>query len=111
MNESDLQGAIIDAARLFSWRTAHFRPALTKHGWRTPVQGDGKGFPDILLIRDRRLLVVELKAGRNKLSAEQEAWLEAFRGVPGVEVHVWREGDWPDEVLRVLSGKPIKEAA
>jgi hypothetical protein len=61
--------------------------------WRTAVQGDGKGFPDLVLLRDGVLLVAELKVGNNKLSPSQAAWLAAFRAA-GVAASVWRPGDW-----------------
>jgi hypothetical protein len=49
--EDEFQTAIITAARLMKWtRIVHFRPARTKHGWQTPLQGDN-GFPDLLMIR------------------------------------------------------------
>jgi hypothetical protein len=30
---------VIELAKLRGWRTAHFRPARTAHGWRTAVLG------------------------------------------------------------------------
>lgn len=44
-DERQWQAQVIELARILGWRVAHFRPALTKHGWRTPVQADGAGFP------------------------------------------------------------------
>ena len=54
---------VMDFAKIQGWRRAHFRPAKTAKGWRTPVSGDAKGFPDLLLIRPRtgHRLVAELK--------------------------------------------------
>lgn len=90
--EDELLSCVIDTARLFGWRVAHFRPALTKHGWRTAVSGDGKGFPDLILVREE-VLAVELKVGGNTLSDDQAAWLEAFRAA-GTDAHVWTDADW-----------------
>jgi hypothetical protein len=53
-SEASFLEQIIDLAHLFGWRVAHFRAARTFSGWRTPVQGDGKGFPDLVLCRRRR---------------------------------------------------------
>lgn len=92
MPERELQDAVIKLARLLGWRSAHFRPAMTTHGWRTAVQGDGKGFPDVVLIRDERLVVAELKSDSGQLTNEQDQWLAAWRSV-GAEVHVWRPED------------------
>ena len=47
MSERELQDAVIQLARLLGWRVAHFRPAMTTRGWRTPVSADGAGFPDL----------------------------------------------------------------
>ena len=90
--EAELLSCVIDTARLFGWRVAHFRPSQTKNGWRTAVQGDGKGFPDLILVRDC-VLAVELKVGGNTLSDEQAEWIEAFR-TAGVAAHVWTDSDW-----------------
>jgi hypothetical protein len=94
VTERELQTAVIETAQLLGWKIAHFRPALTKRGWRTPVEGDGAGFPDLVLIHPAgRILVRELKAGRNKLRPEQADWLHLFSQA-GVDAAVWRPDDW-----------------
>jgi hypothetical protein len=104
--ERGFQDAVVDLARLNGWRTAHFRPALTQKGWRTPVAADGAGFPDLILARGPRLVVAELKRESGKTSGEQDQWLDAFAAVaamnPLVEVHVWRPSDW-DTIAATLS--------
>jgi hypothetical protein len=97
----------LQLASIFRWRTAHFRPALTKKGWRTPVAGDGKGFLDLLMIKPPRIVVAELKSARGKLTPEQEEWLADWRACPGAEAFVWKP-DQLDEVTGVLSGKLIR---
>jgi hypothetical protein len=101
VSELDFQRQVIELARLFRWRVAHFRAAKTSKGWRTAVQADGAGFPDLVLVRDR-IVFAELKAERGRLSPEQAAWLEALGRVPGLAVHVWRPSDLEAiaEVLR-----------
>jgi hypothetical protein len=103
LTEKDWMRQVVDLARLLGWRVAHFRPAMTKHGWVTPVAADGKGFPDLLCTRRGRLLVAELKSDSGKIAPEQEVWLEAFRAA-GAEVFVWRPAD-ADEVLGILRRK------
>ena len=88
---------IIVMAHLYQWTVAHFRPARTATGWATAVQGDGKGFPDLVLLRAPRLLFAEAKSAKGRLSPEQAAWLELLRQVPGVEVKTWRPSMW-DEI-------------
>lgn len=110
MIEADLHRGVIETAQLLGWRVAHFRPARTAHGWRTPVEADGKGFPDLVLVRDR-VVFVELKCGRNRLSPEQDAWLEALK-LAGVEAYLWTDETWGrGEVEAVLRQSTQHEEA
>jgi hypothetical protein len=105
MTEAELLSVVLETAALFGWRTAHFRPAVTSHGWRTAVSGDGKGFPDLVLIRER-LIAAELKSAAGRLSVDQSEWLLALEKA-GVEVHVWRPEAWTDGTIeRVLRATP-----
>jgi VRR-NUC domain len=97
MSEADLQGVVIDLAHLYRWRVAHFRSVAVKHGdrvaYETPVQADGAGFPDLVLVRGGRVLYRELKSERGTLSAAQQDWLHALRSA-GADANVWRPSDW-----------------
>jgi len=100
MSEAEWQQQVIDLAHLYGWRIAHFRPAQNARGdWRTPVAADGKGFPDLVLTRDR-LLFVELKSETGRLTREQRHWLDALQAA-GAEVAVWKPRDF-DTVLDTL---------
>ena len=87
-------------AQACGWKVAHFRTVRilrangTSH-YATPVQADGAGFPDLILVRRRRVIAAELKAGKNQPRADQVAWLEAFRGA-SVEAYTWRPTDMND---------------
>src|SRR5690606_644046 len=83
----DLQKGIIELARRHGWIAAHFTAVRTEHGWRVPVAADGKGFPDLILVRDR-LVAVEVKGDGDQLRPDQKRWLAALR-ISGVEAHVW----------------------
>lgn len=106
LTERGFQARIIDAAHLFGWRVAHFRPARTASGgWVTPVSADGAGFPDLVLVNptmpDSEILYREVKTDRGRLTGEQAewgAWLEARGGNWGV----WRPQDW-GSIMRTLS--------
>ena len=101
MSESDLQAQIIDLAHLYGWRVAHFRPAQTKYGWRTPVSADGKGFPDLCLVKGGKLIFWEVKSGVLLLSKEQAEWLDWLGPVDGVIARVVRVDDW-EYICRIL---------
>lgn len=97
--EDEFQKQVIELAQKRGWHVAHFRPARVirkgKETWRTPVEGD-KGFPDLVLARDRIVIHAELKSDSGVVSPEQHAWLMALGGV------VWRPKSWPtiEEILR-----------
>lgn len=110
MTEAQLQDAIVEAARVLGWRVAHFRPALTQHGWRTPGSYDAKGYPDLTLVRDR-VVFAELKTERGALTDEQRAWGSALR-LAGAEHHVWTPSDWLDgSVDKVINPRAKEKAA
>ena len=106
MTEAELQEAVIDLAHLLGWTVAHFRPARTAQGWRTPVAADGAGFPDCVFVRDR-VVYAELKSAKGAPSAAQRRWLDQLDRA-GAETYVWRPADWMDgtieSTLRRTSG-------
>lgn len=101
MSERDLQSSCIEIAKLYGWRVAHQRPARTAQDWRTAVEGHA-GLPDLILARGSRngrparLLFVELKAARGRLSLDQKLWLEVLIQVEGVDVRLWTPNDLYD---------------
>lgn len=109
ISESQLQKAVIDLARTLGWKVAHFRPALTARGWRTPVEADGAGYPDLTLAhpKQRRLIFAELKARGGRLSLEQVEWLDTLTDTECCEVACWLPVDWTDgTVERLLRDRP-----
>ncbi len=107
MTEAQLSKAVLDHARLLGWRIARFPAAnwvRTSAGkeFVKPLAHDTKGFPDALLVRER-LIAVEFKAEKGKLSFEQLAWNEALDRAE-VEVYLWAPRHWNDgTVERVLA--------
>lgn len=88
--EAEFQSAIVDAARALGWLCVHF----------PRMQGNPSGWPDWIMLRDGRWLVVELKREDGKLSRHQRDWLERL-AAHGAETYVWRPSMW-DEALAVL---------
>ena len=108
LRESVFTAAVIELAQILGWRVAHFRPSRTVHGWRTAVQGDGAGFPDLSMVRDR-VVIAELKtdARSSQPSEAQTIWLERFTAA-GVEAYLWRPRDL-EKIAAVLTSKGIEE--
>ena len=100
MTEAELQECVIDTAHLFGWKVAHFRAAMTKHGWRTPVAADGKGFPDCVLVRDR-VIFAELKSSTGRISPDQSEWMISLRAA-GAEYHLWAPDDWQSGAIEAV---------
>lgn len=106
VSEEQLQNMVISLARYLGYKVAHFRGVRIQRRngtvyYQTPVQADGKGFPDLVLARPGRLVFAELKSATGKLSPEQEEWLKAIDAAGG-EAYVWRPADI-DEIEQVLT--------
>jgi hypothetical protein len=78
-------------AQLFGWRIYHTHDSRRSE----------PGFPDVVLVRDGRLIFAELKTDTGRITAAQLAWLTALEQCSNVEAHIWRPRDWP-AVLRTL---------
>jgi len=104
MRESEFQLQVIEYAQIHKWRVAHFRPGRVLRGgkeiYETPIGADGRGFPDLLMLRGERAIVAELKIPPNDTTPEQDDWLKSFNAAHVTAV-VWRPDDWP-EIERVL---------
>jgi hypothetical protein len=99
MTEDQLLGAVLDLAYYERWLTHHDRRS------DKALQQGESGFPDVIAARPPRLVVAELKRETEKPTAAQERWLDVYRAVPGVEVHVWRPSDWRSGLIgRVFHG-------
>ena len=99
--EREFQQQVIDLAHIFHWRVTHFRPAQTTKGWRTAVSADGMGFPDLVLAREGRLIFIEVKSERGKLSLEQSEWLEVLKATGKCETFLLYPSDF-DIIVKIL---------
>lgn len=79
MKEKDLLAAVRQLARRLGWMEYH-----TYRSTKSPA-----GFPDLVLVRPPRLIFVELKTEKGKLSEAQDAWINALVKT-NVEVAIWR---------------------
>ena len=94
-SEKEFQGMVENVARAFGWRWYHTHDSRRSE----------KGFPDLFLVHPERhqSFWAELKVGRNKPTAEQEAWIAMLVNCRAV-VFVWYPKHW-DEIVDVLSGE------
>ena len=100
MKEADFLKSVVDLAHVYKWKMVHFRSALRKDGtYQTPVQGDGSGFPDLVLVREC-IIFAELKSEQGKLSGNQVIWLNDLR-TAGQIVYLWRPSDW-EQIVDIL---------
>lgn len=99
ITESEWQTHVITIARLNGWSFYH--PPDNRPGRNGKVQYVVAGWPDLVLVRDGRMVVAELKTRLGKTTAAQDKWLAELALVPGIEAHVWRPGD-DDKVIATL---------
>ena len=100
ISEKAFSRQVEDLLKTFHWRWCHFRPARTEHGWRTALSGH-QGFPDYIATKGSRLLICELKSGKNKLSPSQVEWIDSLKQIPSTEVYVWYPENW-DDIVSIL---------
>ncbi|MBC9000464.1 VRR-NUC domain-containing protein [Micromonospora aurantiaca (nom. illeg.)] len=92
MSEDELKKAVLDLCKTLHLRTAHFRPARTEQGWRTPVEGDGQGWPDLVIAGPGGALFRELKSRTGRVEPDQKVWLSVLTAA-GENAGVWRPID------------------
>ncbi len=112
MTEAEFATWLVDVAHVYGWRCAHFRPARTERSWRTPVQGDGIGFPDCILIHRRRGQGMALELKREKgcrVTPEQAEWIASFVSTGWIAM-VATPAD-RDQLLSLLSGERAEKTA
>lgn len=98
MSEESFQGAIVEYAVLLGYLAYHTHDS----------RRSAPGFPDLVLVRDERLLFAELKTDVGRVAPAQRDWLAALEAT-GVEVYVWRPKDW-NQIIETLRRRPPEEA-
>ena len=91
MTEKEFLQQVRDLAKLCGWLVYH-----THDSRRSP-----EGFPDLVLVRNDKVIFAELKSKKGRTTSAQEMWLKALEKVPGVDVYLWRPSDW-DRIVDVL---------
>lgn len=101
--ERYLQDAVATVARAHGWMVAHFRPAIERGQYATPVAYDAEGFPDLVLVRDR-VIYAELKSEKGELTFEEAKWIRRLEDAKE-EVYVWRPSMWK-EIKTIITREP-----
>ena len=99
--EEEFLRAVLALAKDRGWLSYHARPAMSRGGkFLTAVQGSGKGFPDLVLVRDS-VVWAELKTATGRLRPEQAGWIAQLK-LARQAVFLWRPADWAtiERVLR-----------
>lgn len=108
ITERQWQRTVEGVAAAAGWLAYHApdnRPVTSINGARY-VQSVRAGFPDLVLVKAGRLLVVELKTQTGRVTAEQLRWLTELAAA-GVEVAVWRPADERIMQAVLLHGEPV----
>jgi hypothetical protein len=105
LTERAFEREVVQYATLMRWRCWRDKASNARrtcehcgeplHPIRNPA-----GWPDLVLVRRPRVIFVELKSDRGKLTPDQMALLTELREC-GQEVYVWRPEDW-ERIERTL---------
>lgn len=83
ITEKQFMAQVIQLAKLLGWKVYH-----TFDSRRSVF-----GFPDLILLRGKRLLAIELKVEKNQPTPEQKMWLRSFAAT-GAFAAVWTPDCW-----------------
>ena len=102
VSERDFQRSVVELATALGWMIYHQLDAGTckKCGAFNFSKRIGPGYPDLTLAGHGRVLFVELKAEKGRVSTDQKEWAERLDAGPG-EYYLFRPSQW-DEVVEVL---------
>jgi VRR-NUC domain len=106
ISEKAFQKQIMDLARMYGWRVAHFSDSRKQVKPGVFVgDADAAGFPDLFLIRPPEILVIEVKKELGKTTDIQEEWLADFRAC-GIEAFVARPSTFDEILARLTKSRP-----
>lgn len=100
-SERQFQNFVIARALNHGWTYYHAPDNKPDKSGR--IQNIVKGFPDMVLVKDGKLVFAELKTETGRVSPEQKEWL-AKLSATGCECFVWRPSMW-EQVNAYLAGE------
>lgn len=90
-SEAQFQAAVLELARGFNYLCYHTHDSRRSQA----------GFPDLILVRSGRVLAIECKSDKGKLTPEQKVWLDALSKA-GIRCMVWRPRTPKQELVDTL---------
>lgn len=99
MNEKDYYKSFTEAqwqlrvqsiARINGWKYYHAPDNMPNKYGR--IQNIIPGFPDLVLVKNGRIIFAELKKETGRLSESQKEWIDELKQC-NLEVYVWRPSD------------------
>jgi hypothetical protein len=97
LSESVWQQIVVAEAKRWGWDVANFAKVKVNSGkrtyWETPARIDGKGWPDLVLVRGGVIVFVECKTNKGSQSKEQKAWQKRLWDA-GQDYLIWRPRAW-----------------
>lgn len=109
ITEAQLQNAVIDLALHLGWKVSwspDWMKTLAIASMRQQRRNDRRwppaGLPDLLLARNGRVIIAELKSHTGRLKPEQHAWLTELALHPTLEIHLWRPADWLSGAIETI---------
>jgi hypothetical protein len=88
ISEKELLESVVEYAKTQGWLVYHVFD--TFHHAKLL----SRGFPDLVLVRDGKLIFAELKAQKGPVTPDQKKWLLELMEVIGVVTYLWRPSDW-----------------
>lgn len=87
LSEKDFSQQVVDYAQLKGWKVARWPT------WRPT--GTYPGVPDIICAKEGRVVFLELKSSRGKLTEAQKEWVSAIIGIWWHPDHpIWNRFQW-----------------
>jgi hypothetical protein len=84
---------VMQYAGVLGWRTMHISDSRRSYS---------RGWPDLAMVRGKRMVCAELKKVGGKLQKAQEEWRDLLLGIGGsVEWYLWTPADW-DQIEEIL---------